>query len=850
MQTLCLTAVLTVLAPVVALAADEMVPFVIPAVPNDRSLAAVAPAPAIAPGDKRVAARDGHFWRDGRRVRVWGVNLCFGANFPAHADAEHAAARLAQAGINSVRLHHMDMQAYPGGIWDRTDPAKLSTEALERLDYFVDQLARRGILVNANLHVSRTHSKFLGLPREGDMPDFDKIIGIFTPRLVDAQKQYARDLLTHVNPYRKVRYADDPAIAFVEITNEDSFFMWDGDYRLRNLAGYYEKILREMYVRWLAKRHGSTDALRKAWNAGAQPLGDSILGDAAMTLQQPADKTAAHWELEQHAGAKASAKPLADVPNAARVEIASISAIDWHIQFKNVGLKLRGGQYYTLTFRARADKPRKIGVAVGMSHEPWGNLGLSRSVDLTDRWRPVRMGFVATADDTNARVSFTLGAVATAVELADVAMGAGGQVGLAPGETIEAGNVALFADSEVEARALDRIRFLAQTEKDYFDAMRTFVRDELGCKALVTGTIVFGPAGMYAQSDMDFVDAHSYWHHPHFPGRSWDPGNWIVEQSAMTDQASGGTLPELAASRLAGKPYTVSEYNHPAPMDAQAECVPMIAAFAASQDWDGIWLFAYCHRGNDWDPRRFTSFFDMDANPAKFGFCGPGATIFRDAGIAPVAEQKLCNVPGAGPDALSAFADLKLRRGDSMWRVARGEGKVAWPEVLAARLYASAGGKLAQPERTGPPIQWTVANGRGHFLAAGPSALVETGWSDGAGKDTPVFRAVTVTALDGKPLAESRRIFLAACGRSENTDMKFSADRRTVGRNWGKAPVRVEPVDHTVKLPGRAGEKLRLQPLGPDGLPAGEAVEITLDADKTVRLAARYATMWYLLTRP
>ena len=40
------------------------------------------------------------------------------------------------------------------------------------------------------------------------MPDYDKVIGIFTPPLVEAQRKYARDLLTHTNAYRKVRYAE------------------------------------------------------------------------------------------------------------------------------------------------------------------------------------------------------------------------------------------------------------------------------------------------------------------------------------------------------------------------------------------------------------------------------------------------------------------------------------------------------------------------------------------------------------------------------------------------------------------------------------------------------------------
>ena len=79
--------------------------------------------------------------------------------------------------------------------------------------------------------------------------------------------------------------------------------------------------------------------------------------------------------------------------------------------------------------------------------------------------------------------------------------------------------LAVFADTESAPREQDRWRFLTETEKSYFDRMYRVIRDEVGCKALVTGTIVFGPCGQYAQTDMDFIDAHAYWQHPRFPGR-------------------------------------------------------------------------------------------------------------------------------------------------------------------------------------------------------------------------------------------------------------------------------------------------------------------------------------------
>src|SRR4051794_26697714 len=46
-----------------------------------------------------VVARDGHLYAGPDRLRLFGVNLCFGANFPRHEDAEKVAARLAKLGI-------------------------------------------------------------------------------------------------------------------------------------------------------------------------------------------------------------------------------------------------------------------------------------------------------------------------------------------------------------------------------------------------------------------------------------------------------------------------------------------------------------------------------------------------------------------------------------------------------------------------------------------------------------------------------------------------------------------------------------------------------------------------------
>jgi hypothetical protein len=52
--------------------------------------------------------------------------------------------------------------------------------------------------------------------------NFGKTIDNFYRPYIEMQKEYARELLTHRNPYTGKTYLEEPAIAFVEINNENS----------------------------------------------------------------------------------------------------------------------------------------------------------------------------------------------------------------------------------------------------------------------------------------------------------------------------------------------------------------------------------------------------------------------------------------------------------------------------------------------------------------------------------------------------------------------------------------------------------------------------------------------------
>jgi len=180
-----------------------------------------------------VRARDGHFYfDDGIRAKFWGTNIAFNACFPDKKTAEIMANRIAYFGFNAVRLHHMDMLFEPDGIFEDVAPdcknkqmkptGHLSPGQLDKLDYLIFQLKQHGIYIDINTLVSRLFTEADGVPYAEELSAAGKPVSLFDAKLIKLQKQYDKDLLTHFNPYTKLRYSDDPAICLVEINNENS----------------------------------------------------------------------------------------------------------------------------------------------------------------------------------------------------------------------------------------------------------------------------------------------------------------------------------------------------------------------------------------------------------------------------------------------------------------------------------------------------------------------------------------------------------------------------------------------------------------------------------------------------
>jgi uncharacterized glyoxalase superfamily protein PhnB len=222
---------------------------------------------------------DGHFYyEDGMRARFFGTNVGGSACAPPKEEAPVIAARLAKYGVNMLRLHSMDGRWGPLISSDRKTSQTFDADALDRVDFFFNALKKNGIYVYMDLLDYRWFRTADGVAHGDDFTHnwagSMKGASIFDARMIELQKDYATKLLTHRNPYTGLRYVDDPAMAVVETTNENSIF-----YFLRNKdlsLPYYREALQERWNEWLVAQYKTRTSLAAAWadETGREALRD------------------------------------------------------------------------------------------------------------------------------------------------------------------------------------------------------------------------------------------------------------------------------------------------------------------------------------------------------------------------------------------------------------------------------------------------------------------------------------------------------------------------------------------------------------------------------------------------
>ncbi|MBN8524920.1 MAG: hypothetical protein J0M02_06280 [Planctomycetes bacterium] len=210
------------------------------------------------------AAGDDIVGADGKPLRFWAINA---SSHEGEDAARYLFARLAKTGVNLARIH--------GLIADRSgnDPMAVSKKALDDLHINIAAAAEQGVYLNVSSY----------FPLWMQLKDSDGIPGcatgknpfallLFEPRFQAMYKAWAKAVLTSQNPYTGKRVCDDPAVAFWELQNEDSFFFWT---MKKDAVGPGPwATLQGLFAEWAIARHGSLDKAMAAWGGDRHPEDD------------------------------------------------------------------------------------------------------------------------------------------------------------------------------------------------------------------------------------------------------------------------------------------------------------------------------------------------------------------------------------------------------------------------------------------------------------------------------------------------------------------------------------------------------------------------------------------------
>lgn len=401
--------------------------------------------------------------------------------------------------------------------------------------------------------------------------------------------------------------------------------------------------------------------------------------------------------------------------------------------------------------------------------------------------------------------------------------------GVGAGEPVPRLRVEQFAEAATPLFHAEG-EFYGAVERTFFLDMKNYLTDDLGVESLIVGCAdhtywIPNQPIIQGTSQLDIVDGHVYWQHPAI---------WGARNTPMVDDPLSSTIVKLSRSPVAGKPFTVSEVNHPNPNEYASEMIPILAAYAAFQDWDGIFFYTFEPKLNGEHQRFVADNFDITLDPVKMIQMAAGALIFSRPDVQPARET-----------VTRSYAAEQVLESMRLPESARPYFTPGFPTATALRhglRISSLDGEPTAafgPDEPGPyrtdtgELGWYEQDGLGGLVTIDTDrsqALV--GFVTTHGRTTRhlaadvanEFCAITLSSLDGRPIARSETLLLTACSRIENTGTRWNA-RHTLWETWGEGPTLIEPVTGWLVLTDLQGPiDIQVTALDGSDRPIGEPV--------------------------
>ncbi len=406
--------------------------------------------------------------------------------------------------------------------------------------------------------------------------------------------------------------------------------------------------------------------------------------------------------------------------------------------------------------------------------------------------------------------------------------------------------------------------FYMDLERKFFTGMADYLKSDLGVESLLIGTSDHnhGKSGyplLTSTSQLDVVDGHVYWQHPSYitdktTGRQI---GFSIPNTPMVNNPLHSTIVQLSRSPVSGKPYTVSEVNHPFPHEYACEGIPILTAYAALHDWDGLFWYTLAHQHLVNAPPRAIGHFDLGVDPVKMTQIAACGLMFQRGDVQPAdqtversySHKQVCEsirLPWKESPYFTPSFPLGLPLLHSM-RISDFDHSTSMPlPTPPHEPFVSDTGQLRWTGASKDQGVVTIDTDRTEAIV-GFAARNSQATTHLALQLTTPFSAVTLSALDNKPIATSDRLLLTATARVANSAMQWNDDHTSLIKR-GTPPPCIEPVAGNIVLQRLApATAIQAQSLDASGRPIGQPIQLTRHAENWDLPLGTPPTTWYQL---
>jgi hypothetical protein len=196
---------------------------------------------------------------NGQPIRFWATNGADAAREMSDEQLAKYARFMAKMGVNMIRFH--------GAIYSKQQGSNIEAVDMAEINHIwrvVAAMKKEGIYTV----ISPFWAGFFGtMPESWGLGEYKGntqpwALMYFNEKFKNAYKKWIEVLYTQVNPYTNIALKDDPAVAIIQIKNEDSVLFWT----IQGIKSDLKALIEKAFYDWLINKYGTIPNAYSQWN--------------------------------------------------------------------------------------------------------------------------------------------------------------------------------------------------------------------------------------------------------------------------------------------------------------------------------------------------------------------------------------------------------------------------------------------------------------------------------------------------------------------------------------------------------------------------------------------------------